>query len=169
MEKRKLIIPNLTTDRRKWFTVGFLEPSEVVIAPSLAINGADFGTFSIASSKLHFIWIGAVCGRFKTDIRYSNTLGWHTFPIKKPNVEEYKTLEDLGENILLARDTYFEHQINTLYDPSRMQTDYPKLFEAHLENDKELERILSGQSFQDDEERLEFLMSEYGKLAKSGA
>ena len=169
VEKGKLIIPNLTTDRRKWFTVGFLEPSEVVIAPSLAINGADFGTFSIASSKLHFIWIGAVCGRFKTDIRYSNTLGWHTFPIKKPNVEEYKTLEDLGENILLARDTYFEHQINTLYDPSRMQTDYPKLFEAHLENDKELERILSGQSFQDDEERLDFLMSEYGKLAKSGA
>lgn len=168
VDKRKLIIPNLTTDRRKWFTVGFLEPSDVVIAPSLAINGADFGTFSIASSKLHFVWIGSVCGRFKTDIRYSNTLGWHTFPIRKLSSKEYELIEDLGKNILLARDTYFEHQINMLYDPAKMETDYPKLFEAHLENDKQLETILFGHSFQNDEERLDFLMSEYGKLVEYG-
>ncbi|ARE84406.1 lactate dehydrogenase [Roseovarius mucosus] len=166
-DQRKLIIPNLTTDKRKWFTVGFLEADDVVIAPSLAINGADFGTFAIASSKLHFVWISSVCGRFKTDIRYSNTLGWHTFPIQKPTEQQYKAIEELGKNILLARDAYFEHQINTLYDPNRMSVDFPKLYEAHIENDRVIEEILSGHYLYNDTERLDFLLSEYESLFKN--
>ena len=117
--------------------------------------------FSILGSKIHHIWIATVCGKLKTDFRYSNTLGWNTFPI--PNLTE-KNKEDLtrcAEDILLAREAHFPATIADLYKPEDMPDD---LCAAHERNDETLERIYIGRRFRNDSERLEKLFELYTKM-----
>ena len=99
--------------------------------------------------------------RHKTDFRYSNTLGWNTFPV--PNLTE-KNMSDLtrcAEGILLAREAHFPATIADLYDPEAMPEN---LRRAHEENDEVLERIYIGRRFKNDTERLEKLFELYTKM-----
>src|SRR3546814_10068081 len=69
------------------------------------------------------VWIGAVCGRMKTDFSYSNKMGWHTFPL--PNLTQ-KNRDDLtrcAEDVLLAREAHFPATIADLYNPEKMPAD----------------------------------------------
>jgi hypothetical protein len=166
VDAKKLIIPNLSTDRREWFACGFLGERDVVIAPSLTVNNATYFDFAVISSKLHMVWLKAVCGRFKTDLRYSNTLGWNTFPLKEMSPDLKQQVEVCGQNILLARDTYFDKSIADLYQPKQMENDYPELFQAHNRNDEALEEAFFGAQVTDDQSRLEALLSMYRERSK---
>lgn len=164
----KVIVPNLSTDRREWFAVGFLGPDDVVIAPSLAVNNAELWELSLLSSKLHMVWIKAVCGRFKTDIRYSNTLGWNTFPVPPLSSEQKNAMSASAERILLARDQYFEKTISELYDPNRMDIEFPELNDAHHRNDLIVEQAYRAECFSSDEDRLDYLFALYRRILNQG-
>lgn len=120
---------------------------------------------SVASSRLHLAWLATVCGKLKNDYRYSNTLGWHTFPIPKLTTQNKADLERCAENILLAREAHFPATIADLYDPETMPDD---LRRAHDQNDEVLERIYIGRRFRNDTERLEKLFELYTKMTAGG-
>jgi hypothetical protein len=127
-----------------------------------ALYDAPIWIVSLIASRLHLVWIAAVCGKLETRYRYSNTLGWNTFPV--PKLTE-KNKADLTEEILLAREAHFPATIDDLYDPDNMPAD---LREAHGRNDEVLERIYIGRRFRNDTERLEKLFELYTAMSSNG-
>jgi hypothetical protein len=97
----------------------------------------------------------------KTDFRYSNTLGWNTFPLPVLTDQNKADLTASAEAILLAREAHFPASIADLYDPETMPEN---LRMAHERNDEVLERIYIGRRFKNDTERLEKLFDMYTKM-----
>ena len=122
--------------------------------------------FALAGSRIHLVWIATVCGKLKTDYRYSNTLGWNTFPVPKLTEQNKADLTCCAEDILLAREAHFPATIADLYDPDKMPAD---LRAAHERNDEVLERIYIGRRFRNDTERLETLFQMYAKMTAEEA
>lgn len=108
------------------------------------------------------MWIATVCGKLKSDFRYSNTLGWNTFPVPTLTEKNKADLTRCAEDILLARESHFPATIGDLYDPDNMPAN---LREAHERNDEVLERIYIGRRFRNDTERLERLFDLYTEMA----
>jgi hypothetical protein len=120
---------------------------------------------ALIASRLHLIWIATVCGKIKTDFRYSNTLGWNTFPVPILTDKNKTDLTQCAEDILLAREHHFPATITDLYD-NTMPED---LRAAHERNDEVLERIYIGRRFKNDTERLEKLFDLYIKVTAAVA
>ena len=121
---------------------------------------------AIIASRLHYVWVATVCGKIKTDLRYSNTLGWNAFPLPSFTTSDRHDLTRCVENILLARESHFPATIADLYDPETMPED---LRRAHEANDEVLERIYIGRRFRNDTERLEKLFELYTKMTVAKA
>ena len=119
---------------------------------------------ALIASPIHLVWISTVCGKLKTDFRYSNTLGWNTFPVPKLTEQNKTDLTRCAEDILLAREVHFPATIADLYDPEKMPDD---LRAAHERNDEVLERIYIGRRFRNDTERLEKLFEMYTKMTEA--
>ncbi|WP_370636799.1 type IIL restriction-modification enzyme MmeI [Komagataeibacter sp. FNDCF1] len=118
------------------------------------------------ASRLHLVWIGTVCGKLETRYRYSNTMGWNTFPVPTLTEKNRADLTRCAEDILLAREAHFPATIADLYDSDKMPDN---LRAAHDRNDEVLERIYIGRRFRNDTERLEKLFDLYSKMiAKKG-
>ncbi len=116
---------------------------------------------ALIASRLHLVWIGTVCVRMRTDLSYSNTLGWNTFPVPVLTAQNKTDLIRCAEDILLAREVHFPATIAELYDPVKMPAN---LREAHERNDETLERIYLGRRFKNDTERLEKLLELYTQM-----
>jgi len=110
---------------------------------------------------MHLAWIATICGKLETRYRYSNTLGWNTFPLPTLTEQNKVDLTRCTEDILLAREAHFPATIADLYDPEKMPDD---LRRAHEANDDVLERIYIGRRFRNDTERLEKLFELYTKM-----
>ncbi|WP_336623656.1 type IIL restriction-modification enzyme MmeI [Marinovum sp. 1_MG-2023] len=132
-----------------------------VQSEAFALLDAPLWNLALIASRLHLIWIATVCGKMKTDFRYSNTLGWHTFPVPKLTETDKANLTRCAEDILLAREAHFPATIAELYDPEKVPDD---LRAAHDRNDETLERIYIGRRFRNDTERLEKLFDMYTKM-----
>jgi hypothetical protein len=160
-DSQKVFVPQILSERREYITAGLLGKMELVIAPHMQIVDGGGLEIALISSRLHWIWIATVCGKLETRIRYSNTLGWNTFPVP-PLTEKNKTdLTRCAEDILLAREAHFPAAIADLYDPDNMPEN---LRHAHERNDEVLERIYIGRRFKNDTERLEKLFDLYTKM-----
>lgn len=160
------LVPTLTSEKRQFIPVGLEPPGTVITNLSFAqLNGPIFD-IAILNSRLHFIWVATVCGKFKTDYRYSNILGWNTFPMPKLTEQNKVDLTRCAEDILLAREAHFPKTIADLYDPEKMPEN---LAHAHERNDEVLERIYIGRRFKNDTERLEKLFELYTKMTGAKA
>lgn len=156
-----LIIPIHTSEKRNFLPVGALERGAVVSNAAFALYDAPLWNMALIASRLHLVWIGTVCGKLKTDFRYSNTLGWNTFPVPLLTEQNKADLAASAEDILLAREAHFPATIADLYDPDNMPEN---LRRAHELNDEVLERIYIGRRFKNDTERLEKLFELYTKM-----
>ena len=103
-----------------------------------------------------------MCGKLKTDFRYSNTLGWNTFPLPRLTEKNIDDLTRCAQEILLARERHFPQTIAELYAVDAMPAD---LRRAHDRNDEALERIYVGRTFKNDTERLEKLFDLYASMS----
>lgn len=158
------IIPRHSSESRPFLPVGLL-PSDFIINDSaFALYDAPLWNMALIASRIHLVWIGTVCGKLETRYRYSNTLGWNTFPVPKLTEKNKADLTRCAENILLAREAHFPATIADLYDPEKMPAD---LKAAHGQNDEVLERIYIGRRFKNDTERLEKLFDMYTKMTTS--
>ena len=156
-----VLIPKLTAESRPYIPAGFLPSGSIITDLAFAIFNGSAWNVAILTSRLHFVWIATVCGKFKLDYRYFNTLGWNTFPVPPITDENKANLTQCAENILLAREAHWPATIAELYDPETMPDD---LRAAHDRNDETLERIYIGRRFKNDTERLETLYQMYTEM-----
>jgi len=147
-----LIVPQVSSERREFLPVGLLPESSIVSNLAFALYDAPLWNMALIASRLHLVWIATVCGKLETRYRYSNTLGWNTFPVPTLTEKNKADLTACAENILLAREAHFPATIADLYDPEKMPEN---LRAAHDRNDEVLERIYIGRRFKNDTERLE--------------
>lgn len=160
-KKSTIVIPKVTSETRKYLPVGLLSAHTIVSDNAFALYDAPLWNMGLIASRLHLIWIATVCGKMKTDFRYSNTLGWNTFPVPSLTEKNKEDLTRCAEDILLAREAHFPATIADLYNSENM----PKnLRHAHERNDEVLERIYIGRRFKNDTERLEKLFDLYTKM-----
>jgi hypothetical protein len=156
-----VVVPRHSSESREYLPFSIGEPGTIVADSAFAFYDAPLWNVALFASKLHLVWVAAVCGKIKTDFRYSNTLGWNTFPIPTLTVKNKADLSYCAENILLARESHFPATIADLYDPEAMPLN---LREAHERNDEVLERIYIGRRFKNDTERLEQLFGLYTRM-----
>ena len=154
-------VPNVSSERRPYLPCEITNYSTVVSNLASVIYNAPVWNMALVASRLHLVWIATVCGKMKTDFRYSNTLGWNTFPVPTLTEKNKIDLTRCAEDILLAREAHFPATIADLYDPDNMPAD---LRAAHDRNDEVLERIYIGRRFRNDTERLEKLFELYTKM-----
>ena len=156
-----IIIPRVSSENREYLPVGVVSGGTVIGDRNFAMYDQPLWNMAFIASRLHWVWIGTVCVRMRTDFSYSNTLGWNTFPIPKLTEKNKADLTRCAENILLAREAHFPKTIADLYDPEKMPED---LRHAHDRNDEVLERIYIGRRFRNDTERQEKLFDLYTKM-----
>jgi hypothetical protein len=160
------IIPSVSSEGREHLPVGLLPQGTIVSNLAFALCDAPLWTVALIGSRMHVVWIATVCGKMKTDFRYSNTLGWNTFPLPDLTEDDKADLARCAANILLAREAHFPATIADLYDPEIMPEN---LRRAHYHNDEVLERIYIGRRFKNDTERLEKLFELYTKMTSTQA
>ncbi|MBS0966991.1 class I SAM-dependent DNA methyltransferase [Acetobacter okinawensis] len=161
-----IAIPAISSENRPFLPVGILPKGNIVTNKVYALYDAPLWNMALIASRLHWVWIGTVCVRMRTDFSYSNTLGWNTFPVPTLTEKNRADLTRCAEDILLAREAHFPATIADLYDPDKMPDN---LRAAHDRNDEVLERIYIGRRFRNDTERLEKLFDLYSKMiAKKG-
>ena len=158
-----MVLPIVSSENRDFFPVGFL-PRNAIVNYAFGLYDAPLWNMALIASRLHLSWIATVCGKMKSDYRYSNTLGWNTFPVPKLTEKNKEDLTRCAEDILLAREAHFPATIADLYDPEKMPAD---LRAAHDRNDEVLERIYIGRRFKNDTERLEKLFELYTKMTQA--
>jgi hypothetical protein len=156
-----IALPSVSSESREYLPVGLLDDRSTVTNLAFALFDAPLWNMALIASRVHLVWIGTVCGKMKTDFRYSNTLGWNTFPVPKLTEKNKADLTRCAEDILLAREAHFPATIADLYKPDAMPEN---LRAAHDRNDETLERIYIGRRFKNDTERLEKLFEMYTKM-----
>ncbi|NMZ66185.1 class I SAM-dependent DNA methyltransferase [Pseudomonas oryzihabitans] len=153
-----ILVPTVSSERREYFPTELKRAAAVTTNQAFALYDAPLWNMALIASKMHLVWIATVCGKMKTDFRYSNTLGWNTFPVPALTEKNRVDLTRCAEDILLARESHFPATIAELYDPETMPDN---LRAAHERNDEVLERIYIGRCFKNDTERLEKLFELY--------
>lgn len=157
-----IVVPKVTSEGRPYLPVGVLSPHSIVSDNAFALYDAPLWNMALIASRLHLVWVATVCGKLETRYRYSNTLGWNTFPVPPLTEKNKADLTRCARDILLAREAHFPATIADLYDAETMPDD---LRAAHDRNDEVLERIYIGRRFKNDTERLEKLFELYTKMA----
>jgi len=158
-----IAIPAITSENRDFLPCGLIGNKSTVTNKIYALFDAPLWNMALVASRMHWVWIGTVCVRMRTDFSYSNTLGWNTFPVPALTQKNKADLTRCAEDILLAREAHFPATIADLYDPETMPDN---LRHAHERNDEVLERIYIGRRFKNDTERLEKLFELYTKMTK---
>ncbi|MBF0333590.1 MAG: class I SAM-dependent DNA methyltransferase [Alphaproteobacteria bacterium] len=156
-----LVVPRVSSENRPYLPAGLLGCDAIIQDQAFALYDAPLWNMALIASRLHLVWIAAVCGKLETRYRYSNTLGWNTFPVPTLTEKNKTDLTRCAEDILLTREAHFPATIADLYDPDTMPAD---LRAAHERNDEVLERIYIGRRFKNDTERLEKLFELYTKM-----
>ena len=156
-----ILAPTVSSENRDYLPIGYFGSQIVTNNQVFALYDAPLWNFSLLSSKLHLVWVATVCGKLETRYRYSNTLGWNTFPIPDLDDQDKAALNKCAEDVLLARAAHFPKTIADLYKPDEMPEN---LRAAHERNDETLERIYIGRRFKTDTERLEKLFDLYTKM-----
>ncbi|QRZ15582.1 class I SAM-dependent DNA methyltransferase [Paracoccus methylovorus] len=160
-EGHVLVVPRVSSENRPFLPIGLLNAAAIIQDQAFALYDAPLWNMALIASRLHLVWIATVCGKLETRYRYSNTLGWNTFPVPPLTEKQKSDLVACAVSILLAREAHFPATIADLYDPETMPDN---LRAAHDRNDETLERIYIGRRFRNDTERLEKLFEMYTKM-----
>lgn len=156
-----IITPIVSSESREYIPFGFINADIIVPNSARIIYDSNPFIFSIISSKMHMLWVKAVAGRLKTDIRYSGTICYNTFPFPKITEQQKEMLIGHVYNILEERERHPDKTMAELYDPEKMPEG---LREAHKYNDLAIESIYRKKPFENDEERLAHLFELYKKM-----
>lgn len=132
-----IVIPRVSSERRKYIPIGFLSKDIIASDAVQVIPTADLYVFGIMTSNVHNAWMRAVCGRLEMRYRYSVKIVYNNFPWPTPTDEQKEKIEQTAQAILDARALYPDCSLADLYDEVAMP---PELRKAHQENDKAVMR-----------------------------
>lgn len=157
-EKSAILVPRVTSERRPYLPVERVGTDVISSDLNQVLYDAPEWCLALIASRLHLVWIGTVCGRLESRFRYSNSLGWNTFPVPRFTEAQLEALTTSARMILKTRYMHHPKTIAELYDPNEMPED---LREVHRQNDELLETMYIGRPFKNDTERLEKLFKLY--------
>ena len=132
-ESNYILVPKVSSEKRRYVPMGFMSPDVLCSDLVFLIPDATLYHFGILESNVHMAWMRAVCGRLKSDYRYSKDIVYNNFPWPTPTPEQQSKIEQTAQAILDARALYPDSSLADLYDPVLMP---PELLKAHRENDK---------------------------------
>jgi type II restriction/modification system DNA methylase subunit YeeA len=160
-QNHALIIPRVSSERRKYIPIGFLDKNTIISDSAMALYDCDFYLFTLITSELHMVWVRAVAGRLKTDFRYSAGLCYNTFPFIKFSQEQKEKLENLAVELLTTREQFSDKSLSKLYDPDLMPE---KLINAHKEIDEFVESLYQIKKGATEDEKLSVLLTKYKEM-----
>jgi len=156
-----IIIPRVSSEARQYIPIGFLDEDTVITDLAFAIYSTEPWIFSLICSRMHNVWVRAVSGRMRTDIRYSNVLCYNTFPFPIISDKQRETLATHAFNILSEREKNSERTIAQLYHIESMPAG---LLKAHKDLDLAVERLYRSKAFTTDDDRLQYLFRLYEEM-----
>lgn len=128
-----IIVPRVSSENRRYIPLGFLNGDVIPTDSATIIPEAGIYEFGILTSNVHMAWMRAVCGRLKSDYRYSKDIVYNNFPWCNPTSEQKEKIEQTAQAILDARNLFPNSSLADLYDSVAMP---PQLRKAHQLNDK---------------------------------
>ena len=128
-----LCIPEVSSERRRYIPIGFMDKSVIASNKLLIVPNANLYHFGVLTSNVHMAWTRVVCGRLKSDYQYSGAVVYNNFPWPNPTEEQKAKIEQTAQAILDARALYPDASLADLYDELTMP---PELRKAHQANDK---------------------------------
>ncbi len=128
-----IIVPKVSSERRRYIPLGFLDGSTISTDLNFIIPDADLFLFGVLISNIHMAWMRAVCGRLKSDYRYSKDIVYNNFPWPTSTDDQKIKIERTAQAILDARALYPDASLADLYDELTMP---PELRTAHQKNDR---------------------------------
>jgi hypothetical protein len=161
---RYLAIPKTSSEGRPYIPMGFLDADVIASTELFTIENASTYHFGILSSAMHMAWVRQVCGRLKSDFRYSNKLVYNNYPWpESPSDNQRAAVEKAAGAVLDEREKHLKKgtTLADLYDPLAMP---PGLLKAHAALDRAVDRCYRAQPFTSDRQRVEFLFGLYEKL-----
>ena len=132
-----IIIPGVSSEKRRYVPIGFMDKDTIASNLVQIIPDATLYHFGVLTSNVHMAWMRAVCGRLKSDYRYSKDIVYNNFPWPTPTDEQRAKIEETAQAILDARALYPDSSLADLYDETTMP---PELRKAHQQNDKAVMR-----------------------------
>jgi hypothetical protein len=154
-----ILIPSVSSERRRYIPIGFMPPEVIASNLTLIIPNATLYHFGVLTSQVHMAWMRQICGRLKSDYRYSNNLVYNNFPFpSEPTPRQRERVERAAQSILDARLSFPASTLADLYDPNSMPRE---LLQAHRANDEAVEGCYGARRFRSDLERLAYLFDLY--------
>ena len=157
-----LLIPCVSSEKRKYIQMGFFTSENIVSDSCLIIPNATLYLFGILTSEMHITWVKYVCGRLKSDYRYSNTIVYNNYPFPENITDKQKEkVEKAAQLVLDIRGKYADRSLADLYDNLSMP---PDLVKAHQNLDKAVDLCYRSRPFVNELNRIEFLFNLYENL-----
>lgn len=161
-----IVVPRHSSENRKYIPFGFIGKEMILTDAAMCIPNASVYDFGILESNVHMAWVRAVCGRIKSDYRYSKDIVYNNFPWPSPSEAQRAKIEQTAQAILDARALYPDCSLADLYDEVTMP---PELRKAHQQNDR---AVMQAYGFwgklNTETECVAELMKMYQKLANKG-
>ncbi|KEF33708.1 hypothetical protein RDMS_10975 [Deinococcus sp. RL] len=165
LPERYLVIPKVSSERREYVPIGYLDSGTVVNDLLFMVPNADLYTFGVLQSRLHMDWMRAVSGRLESRYRYSKDLSYNTFPWPERSAlkpAQVRAVEKAAQQVLEARARYPRSTLAQLYDPILMPAE---LRAAHAALDRAVEALYGLRGSSTEAERLALLLGKYQELA----
>jgi methylase of polypeptide subunit release factors len=154
-----ILIPRHFSENRQYLILGYFDNNNIASDSCLSIDNITLSDFGILTSTMHMTWVKYICGRIKSDYRYSNELVYNNYPFLKDISDKNRlSVEQKAQAILDIRTEFKDSSLANLYDPLAMP---PKLKKAHQELDKAVDKCYTNKTFKNDKDRIEFLFELY--------
>ena len=154
-----IMIPRVSSENRKIIPMSIFNSDFIVGDTCLAIPNAKLFHLGVLQSAMHMAWVKYVCGRLKSDFRYSNSIVYNNFPWPmQPSEKQVEAIETAAQKVLDARAEYPNSSLADLYDPLTMP---PNLVKAHNDLDRAVDLSYRPQPFPSESKRMEFLFDLY--------
>lgn len=159
-----IIIPKVSSEKRKYIPMGFIEKGVFASDLVFLIPNATLYHFGILESNVHMAWMRAVCGRLKSDYRYSKDIVYNNFPWPSASGEQIERIGQTAQLILDARGNYPDSSLADLYDPVLMPADLRK---AHQDNDRAVMQAYGFSTKMTESECVAALFEMYAKITSN--
>jgi hypothetical protein len=156
-----LILPEVSSERREYIPIGWLEPPAVPSNKLRLLPHATLWHFGVLTSRMHMAWTRHIGGRLKSDFQYGIGLNYNTFPWPKASAGQKSRIEVLAQGVLDAREANVTASLADLYDPDTMPA---ALRKAHTALDVAVDRLYRSALFRSDRDRVEHLFGRYEEL-----
>jgi len=156
-----IVVPRVSSENRPYIPFGFFDKNSIVSDTCMSIPNGNKYHFGVLMSKMHMAWVKYICGRLKSDFRYSKDIVYNNYPWPEyPNEKQSRVIEKATEKVLEVREQFPNSSLADLYSPLTMP---PALVKAHNELDKAVDLAYRPQPFTSEANRMVFLFELYEK------